>query len=285
MGATTRLAVGLVLSVLTSCAASSPPDDVAPPPVPTGEPEPAGPTRYTYGVEPSQFATLSLPSTPGLHPVVVLIHGGFWRAAFGLDLMDPLAADLVDRGYAAWNIEYRRVGLPGGGWPGTLEDVAAAIDLLAELATVAGLDLTRVSVVGHSAGGHLALWAAGRAGLERGAPGAGPVVDVAAAVGLAPVTNLRMGAAGGLGGGAVTDFIGGSPEEFPERYAVAEPNLAGGSAYAIIEGDSDDIVPEAFARPDRPGDVTFVLVPGADHFDVIDPTHEAWAAAVAELAA
>ena len=216
--------------------------------------------------------------------MVVLIHGGFWRPAYGLDLMDPLAADLVDRGYAAWNVEYRRVGQPGGGWPGTLEDVAAAIDLLAELAAVAGLDLARVSAVGHSAGGHLALWAAGRAGLDRDAPGADPVVDVAAAVGLAPVTNLRMGSAGGLGGGAVTDFLGGTPEEFPERYAVAEPSLGGPSAYAIVEGDADDIVPEPFARPDRPGDVTFVLVPGADHFDVIDPTHEAWAAAVAELA-
>ena len=90
--------------------------------------------RPTRTVTPQQFATLSLPSTPGPHPVVVLIHGGFWRAAYGLDLMEPLAADLVGRGYAAWNIEYRRVGQPGGGWPGTLEDVAAAIDQLAELA-------------------------------------------------------------------------------------------------------------------------------------------------------
>jgi acetyl esterase/lipase len=243
---------------------------------------------YAYGDAPEQFATLDVPSTPGPHPVVVLIHGGFWRAAYGLDLMDPLAADLVGRGYAAWNIEYRRVGQPGGGWPGTLEDVAAAIDHLAKVPEGADLDLTRVSVVGHSAGGHLALWAAGRRALDPGAPGADPVVEVAAAVGLAPVTNLRMGATDGVGNGAVVDFLGGSPEEFPDRYAVAEPNLAGEAAYAVIEGDADDIVPEQFARPDRPGPstntVTFVLIPGADHFDVIDPQHEAWAAAVAELA-
>ena len=144
--------------------------------------------------------------------------------------MEPLADDLVARGYAAWNIEYRRVGQPGGGWPGTLEDVAAAIDKLAEVAaTDADLDLTRVSVVGHSAGGHLALWAAGRGALARGTPGADPAVEVAAAVGLAPVTNLRMGATDRVGNGAVVDFLGGSPEEFPDRYAVAEPNLSGGA--------------------------------------------------------
>jgi hypothetical protein len=99
---------------------------------------------------------------------------------------------------------------------------------------------------------------------------------------------MRMGAEAGLGGGAVVDFLGGSPAEFPDRYAVAEPNLTGDAAYAVIEGDADDIVPEQFARPDRPGsstnEVTFVLIPGADHFDVIDPTHDAWTAAVAELA-
>jgi acetyl esterase/lipase len=239
---------------------------------------------YTYGAGAEQFATLALPSTSGPHPVVVLIHGGFWRAAYGLDLMEPLANDLVGRGYATWNVEYRRVGQPGGGWPGTLEDVAAAIDRLADVADVADLDITRVSVVGHSAGGHLALWAAGRGALDRGVAGAEPVVEIVAAVGLAPVTNLRMGATDGVGNGAVIDFLGGSPEEFPDRYSVAEPNLSGNARYAIIDGDADDIVPERFARPDRPGDVTFVLIPGADHFDVIDPRHAAWTAAVAELA-
>ena len=244
----------------------------------------ASPTTYAYGASPEQFATLAVPSTSGPHPVVVLIHGGFWRAMYGLDLMEPLATELVGRGYAAWNIEYRRVGQPGGGWPGTLEDVAAAIDYLTGLADVADLDLTRVSVVGHSAGGHLALWAAGRGALDPGMPGAERVVEVAAAVGLAPVTNLRMGATDGVGNGAVIDFLGGSPEELPDRYSVAEPNLTGGARYAVIEGDADDIVPERFARPDRPGAVTFVLIPGADHFDVIDPRHAAWTAAVAELA-
>ena len=283
MGAATRQAIAVVVvGVLASCGSG---DDASPT---ATEPVAAGPVTYAYGDSPEQFATLAVPSTPGPHPVVVLIHGGFWRAAYGLDLMEPLAADLVDRGYAAWNLEYRRVGQPGGGWPGTLEDVAAAIDHLGDVPKSADLDLTRVSVVGHSAGGHLALWAAGRGALDSGVPGADPVVQVAAAVGLAPVTNLRMGATDRVGNGAVIDFLGGSPEEFPDRYAVAEPNLTGTARYAIIEGDADDIVPERFARPDRPGtstsNVKFVVIPGADHFDVIDPTHEAWTAAVAELA-
>jgi acetyl esterase/lipase len=235
----------------------------------------------TYGPARSHRADLLLPTGTGPFPVVVLVHGGFWRRPYGRRLMVGLARDVSQHGWAAWNIEYRRVGQPGGGWPGTLEDVAAAIDYLAELATDGDLDLTRVSVVGHSAGGHLALWAAGRGALDSGVPGADPVVEIAAAVGLAPVTNLRMGATDRVGNGAVIDFLGGPPDEFPDRYAVAEPNLTGSARYAIIEGDADDIVPERFARPDRPGDVQFVIIPGADHFDVIDPRHAAWTAAVA----
>ena len=120
--------------------------------------------------------------------------------------------------------------------------------------------------------------------LEPGAPGADPVVEVAAAVGLAPVTNLRMGADRGLGGGAVVDFLGGSPEEFPDRYAVAEPNLAGGPRTRSSRGTRTTSCRSGSPGPTGRADVKFVLIPGADHFDVIDPTHEAWTAAVAELA-
>ena len=138
------------------------------------------PQRITYGEAPEQFGDLYLPDSESGAPVVVLVHGGFWRAQYGLDLMVPLAEDLVDRGYAVWNIEYRRVGQPGGGYPGTLDDVAAAINELPALAESHSLDLDRVAFVGHSAGGHSALWAGG-AGLDvvpHVAIGQGPVVGL-----------------------------------------------------------------------------------------------------------
>ena len=105
--------------------------------------------------------------------MVVLLHGGFWRAQRTLELMRPLAADLAGRGFAAWNLEYRRVGQPGGGWPGTCEDVAAGLDHLARLAGREPLDLDRLVVAGHSAGGHLALWSAARPGRRPAPPGRG----------------------------------------------------------------------------------------------------------------
>ena len=124
------------------------------------------PVIHRYGSDPAQFGELWLPDGGQLGTVVVL-HGGFWQAAYDLSLGRPLAADLAARGYAAWNLEYRRVG-GGGGWPATFEDVAAGIDLLAALP----VETSRVVAVGHSAGGHLGVWAAGRAGLPDGAPGA-----------------------------------------------------------------------------------------------------------------
>ena len=128
------------------------------------------PVSYRYGSDPAQFGELTLPDGRALGTVVVL-HGGFWGARYDLSLGRPLAADLAARGYAAWNLEYRRSG-NGGGWPATFEDVAAGIDLLATLP----VDPSRVAAIGHSAGGHLGAWAAARAGLPDGAPGARPAV-------------------------------------------------------------------------------------------------------------
>ena len=121
-----------------------------------------------YGPDPSQFGELYLPDAAGPNPVVVTIHGGFWRSMYNLGEIQDVAAALPDEGYAVWNIEYRRIGQPGGGYPGTLQDVARAIDYLRVLAPQYGLDLERVITLGHSAGGHLALWAAGSA--MRGRP-------------------------------------------------------------------------------------------------------------------
>ena len=174
---------------------------------------------------------------PGPHPVMVLIHGGSWQKRYGKIVMRGLAGDLVRRGWAVWNIEYRRLG-DGGGWPATFEDVAAAIDHLATLGDPR-LDLDRVTLLGHSAGGHLALWAAGRPNLPAGAPGAfaGPgTSDASGALDEAPYIQPRRvismagvadltGAYRRWHGGAVRALMGGSPEEVPERYAAGPDGL------------------------------------------------------------
>src|SRR5215468_7306163 len=121
-------------------------------------PPPPYDLRVAYGKGDFQFADLRLPPGKGPHPVVIVIHGGFWRAAYDLVYAGHMSAALTRRGVATWNIEYRRVGHPGGGFPGTLDDVAAAVDHLAQIAPSHSLDLSRVIAIGHSAGGHLALW-------------------------------------------------------------------------------------------------------------------------------
>lgn len=179
------------------------------------------PQAHRYGAHRCQRADLHLPAGPGPHPVAVTIHGGSWVARYGKLVMRALAADLARRGWAAWNIEYRRVGRgQGGGWPATLLDVAAAIDHLPDVP--APLDLERVVVVGHSAGGQLALWAAGRGKLAPGAPGEGPRVSPHAVVSQAGVNDLASSYRE-CRGGAVLLFLGRSPEQAPERYEVADP--------------------------------------------------------------
>jgi 3-dehydroquinate dehydratase type II len=243
---------------------------------------------YASGTQ--HVADLRLPDSPGPHPVAVLIHGGFWRDEWTRDLMDAMAVDLTRQGWATWNIEYHRVGA-GGGWPETTEDVAEAIDSLAGLAEVQELDLDRVVTIGHSAGGHLALWAAARRSLNLSAPGSIPQVPVSAAVGLAPVANLAAAYARSLGAGAVEDFMRRSPSEGPERYATADPAslLPLGVRQVIIHGDADEEVPvelsETYAglAADAGDAVAYHELRGVDHYELIDPMSEAWSTVVAEL--
>jgi acetyl esterase/lipase len=222
-----------------------------------------------------------------------VLHGGFWRARYGRKLMRPLCRDLASRGWIAWNVEYRRLGrLSGGGWPTTLADVAAAIDHLARIRTGARLDLSRVVAIGHSAGGHLAVWAAARSGLPDGAPGAAPAVPVTAAVSQAGVVDLRLAWELRLSKGVVGDLLGGGPDGYAARYALASPaeRVPLGVPVLLTHGGRDDIVPpsisRAFAEAARTAgdDVELVELEGEDHFGHIDPANPLWTAVVRWLA-
>jgi acetyl esterase/lipase len=239
------------------------------------------PRTTAYGPHPDQFLELTLPAGSGPAPVAVVLHGGFWRAAYGIELARPLAADLARAGWAAVAVEYRRVG-SGGGWPATLDDVAAALDALADLP--GRLDLADVTVVGHSAGGHLAAWAAGRGRLPAGAPGAGPRVRVSAAVLQAGVLDLARAAEQGLGRRATQEFLGGEPGDVPGRYATADPVrlLPTGAEVLCVHGADDDVVPpeqsERYAAAaTAAGDRVQVRPVAGGHREPIDPAGEAWA--------
>ncbi len=249
------------------------------------------PRRIAYGAADSQYGELREPPGDGPHPVAVLIHGGFWRDVWTLDLMDSLAVDLHHRGFATWNIEYHRVG-SGGGWPVTMEDVAAALDHLANLAKACNLDLDDVTAIGHSAGGHLALWSAARPEQYPEQPDTKPVVVPQRVVGLAPVADLVAAHQMNLGEGAVEEFLRRSPQEGPERYAVASPAelLPLGIRQLIVHGDADMRVPIEMSRAYTAAaaaagdDVTFHGHEGSDHFMVIDPAAPAWERVVGWLA-
>lgn len=250
------------------------------------------PERITYGDDPSQFGDLWAPVGEGPFPVLVLIHGGFWRASFDLTLMDDLAMDAVSRRWAVWNIEYRRVGQDGGGWPGTFADVAAAIDHLATVVDggAVPLDLDRVAVAGHSAGGHLAAWAATRPSLPGGAPGAAPRIRPVAVISQAGVLDLVAAADEGIGASSTVDLMGATPSAEPDRYALGSPieRVPTGVPIRCVHGRQDDIVPidqsERYVAAAEAQRDPAVLAPfDGTHFDVLDPGHESWAAATAWL--
>ncbi|MDQ6838552.1 MAG: prolyl oligopeptidase family serine peptidase, partial [Actinomycetota bacterium] len=190
----------------------------------------------------------------------------------------------------AWNIDYRRVGMGGGGggWPATFVDVAAAFDHLHQ---IGGIDGDRIVACGHSAGGHLALWAAARPHVPVGAPGENPKVAVRAAVSLAGVVDLVEAAQLGLGGGAVTSLLGATPEEAPDRYVAASPAalLPLGIPQVLVHGDGDTIVPLSISEHYHQhavtagDDTTLVTLPGVGHMDLIQPKGAPWDALVAAL--
>jgi acetyl esterase/lipase len=257
--------------------------------------------RLAYGPETLQFGDLYLPASSGPHPTIILIHGGYWRARYGLNLMTGLAEDLTARGFAAWNIEYRRVGNPGGGWPGTFLDVARATDYLHIIESTYDLDLERVVPIGHSAGGHLAFWVAARPRISAGDPLArtsineghahnGPLIP-RGAISLAGVLDLMLAWRLHLSMDAVVDLLGGTPSDVPERYTSASPAalLPLGIPQVLIHGTEDVNVPlevsQSYAEAAKTANdqVTLIVLPGVDHFDVINARSAAWSKTIEAL--
>jgi acetyl esterase/lipase len=246
-------------------------------------------TRH-YGSEPDQVAELFLPKREGPIRTVVLIHGGCWLAEIpGTILMDYLAEDLQKRGFAVWNIDYRRIGENGGGYPGTFLDVAKAMDTLRDIAPAYKLDLARLVVVGHSAGGHLAVWAAARPHLPHDSvlyeSDPLPVSAVVSLAGINDLADHRDHGPSICGGPSTIDSLVGPPSgTHKDVYADTSPSrlLPIGVRQVLVSGSLDPIVPSRFAESygamaKASGDkIELFTIAGAGHFDLIDPTSDAW---------
>jgi acetyl esterase/lipase len=243
-----------------------------------------------YGSDPLQHVELWSPTGKGPFPVVLMIHGGCWQTAVAkADIMHALAADLTKHGIAVWNIEYRGVDVPGGGYPGTFQDVAAAADMLGRDGPKLGLDTKRVVAVGHSAGGHLALWLAGRRNLPRASvlwsAHPLPIAGVVSAGGLPDLAQAKADAAEACGADTVDKLVGPPTirhlDVFADTSAVSLVPL--GIHQQLVVGSDDPIAPKPFsdsyravavAKGDRAAVSTVV---GAGHFELIAPSTPAWA--------
>jgi len=283
-----RIAPALTIAGACGCACDG---NGAAPPMPsagaTGDAAPAAvvKTRVTYGEAPQQFGDLRVPGGKGPHAVAVVIHGGCWTSQYGLDLMDEMSESLARTGLATWNIEYRRLGDPGGGYPNTLTDVGAAIDALRTLAPDHGLDLANVITIGHSAGGHLGVWAAARPKLPATSAirGANPL-PIRAAIALAGVLDLSESIDLGVCSGLAAKLVGGTPAEAGALYAETSPRalLPIGVRQRLIHGTADPLVPfimsEHYQSAAKAAGETVELlqIPGGDHFDLIEPSSPKW---------
>lgn len=240
-------------------------------------PNPPADHVIAYGEGTLQFGELRLPKGPGPHPVMVLIHGGCWLAEYDLSHIRKLAAAFTAEGIATWTIEYRRVGDPGGGWPGTFDDVANGADHLAELAGQFRLDLDRVLVAGHSAGGHLAIWLGNR-------PEQWPQrVQPLSVLALAPAADLVYLHREKVCADVVDGLMGGTPQQYPQRY-----QLASGTArlplpipqYIVIGAHDESWAPVGHryveSAVQKGSSPTVIVAPESGHFEMIDPDSSTW---------
>jgi len=247
--------------------------------------------RLAYATTPQQFGDLWIPSGAAKKwPVVVFLHGGWWLSEFGLDYAGFLCEAMKAAGVAVWSLEYRRVGDAGGGWPGTFQDAAAGFDQLAKLAEIYPLDLGRVIAAGHSAGGHLAFWLAGRHHVPPGPLAIEPRVSLKGIVGVAAAVDLRLTIelsgyfSFSEGGPAVKRLMGGGSKDVPDRYKAGNPGelLPLGVPQVLVQGMEDVQIPGKLpglwadaAR--RQGDhVEVKMVPEAGHFELMDPEEKAF---------
>jgi acetyl esterase/lipase len=229
--------------------------------------------RLPYGQHASQFVDFRRPAVPALSPLVIMIHGGFWRHRRTLTYAGHTCIALSRNGYATANIEYRRTGEDGGGWPGTFEDVKSAITYARERAPEFGGDPKRTILLGHSAGGHLALLAAAH------------FTDLLGAISLGGVVNLRRAQELGLGENVVTEFMNGTPAELPQPYRDADPvNQSCTVTRVLIHGELDDIVPVELSR-EFPQPRRYVEIPQGDHYMLINPDCNAFQVVLSELTA
>ncbi len=234
-----------------------------------------------YGPHVDQIGDLYIPSRLR-PPIICLLHGGFWRMPYGRDQMSALAQDLAERGFAVWNLEYRRSGINGGGWPYSFEDVTKGLEHLSHLAGEVEIDLSRLVVVGHSAGGQLALVSATidwKREIHHGNSGN----RIAAIVGQAPLVDLIQAYELGVGGSAIADYFGGSPHERYSQYLQASPimRLPLGIPQLILHGTADDVVPFDLSRgyvqaARNSGDqAELIELAGLGHMDFLDPSSAA----------
>ncbi len=240
--------------------------------------------QISYGKDPLQFGHLRLPSSQGPHPLVILIHGGCFLAQYDLEHTGPASEALTELGFAVWSLEYRRVGNPGGGWPGTFLDIARGTDFVRGLAAEYSLDVNQVITMGHSAGGHLALWAAARHRLPPSSPLylPNPLIPKGV-VALGSVPTLEMLHKEQACGAVVNKLMGGSPLAVPERYSHAAPAhlFPLGVPQILINGRFDEswfrFGKAYFDQAQQAGeDIRFIVAPESGHFEVIMPASSTW---------
>lgn len=235
-------------------------------------PPPPADARLPYGSDPNQFGELRVPKTGGPFPVVMNIHGGYWRAKYNLTHAGHFCAALTAKNLATWNVEYRRVGNAGGGWPGTFEDVRSGYRFVAQIAKRYNLDPSKLVLAGHSAGAQLALCLAGHE------------TTVKRVLSLAGVVDLQQAWELHLSDNAVVGFLGGEPTSVPEHYREADPmqlKIPQATQW-LIHGAADDSVPPFLSRnyteqkKKRGENVHYLEISTAGHLDLIDPRSAAW---------